>query len=269
MKKTEKDELLHEIGSMIDEKIASNKPEPQNRHPIVGWFFKTGIALLICLTVIITVVLSVFLLGTASSINSVSDALATVPSELNSVLAKNPEVAAIYAASANDNVYYGRDDPVMYAVILSALKQMSANGKVDMTYNANFTTVVDRSLEKVNLSCVDEYDYYKIETKVTTVQQQPGIVYRPSNNVSITLYSTTYIIKSQTGEKESKEDGMIIDQRMVDQGCVKFHMEAQDGQYYKCPRRNCAMKEINTVRSGGMLPISLQVRDFELGMNNK
>jgi hypothetical protein len=257
MKQNEKDELREQWLADINNKAPK-------QYPVLKGILIFLVVILVCITVIV----SVLLIGLTNSIHSLSgtasNLFSAAGSQISATVKDNPELGM---AALTNNMY---SSDQRQAMLLTIAKQMSADGKVDLTFNANFTTLTKRHLERQNLSCIDEYDYYKITTKVTPVQQQPGWnYYNPNINNTAIYYTSTYVITGPSGQKETSEDNLILTEKMVDKGCITFHMEASSGQYYKCPKRNCAMKEVDDLTPGNFIPSNLQIRSLQASVNEK
>ena len=185
--------------------------------------FLVIILLLVPLTIYVT---TLFVLG--SSINSLGDSFANSPSwvELGKQIGNNPELGMVVLTEDSRHQYE--------LTGLTLLKQMFVSGALDTNvvgnFEARFTTKKERTLEKIDLNCVDEYNYLAVDT-----------------NISLSVIRT---------------------QQMVDEGCTQF---SADGivSYYKCPKRNCKMREVSYEHLNDIIPTKLALSNIKLSGNVK
>ena len=108
------------------------------------------------------------------------------------------------------------------------LKQMTVSGdgslKLGGSFDGRFTTKIDRTLEKVNLSCIDEYQY---RTSINPEGYIPN--------------SEDYVNQVRWFEQ------------LKDMGCSAYRV-AGNVSYFKCPKHNCPMKEVDAEKSGSFIP---------------
>lgn len=133
----------------------------------------------------------------------------------------------------------GVDDELVLTAFLSKYMQGSfdGNGQVDGSFKGRFTTVMVRSLEKVNLSCIDEYEFVK------------------GNNYP---YATE---GNFIGSLEFKS-------RLQNRGCTELG-SAGTILLWKCPLHNCQMREVTREFAGTFIPESIEVRKIQAGVNSK
>lgn len=79
----------------------------------------------------------------------------------------NPEVPLAYFMSDSMD-----EEGVIAAVMLSELKQLSISGNTDGNFEGMWTTKTVRELQKKDLTCVDEYVYWRINSSDITLNEQ-------------------------------------------------------------------------------------------------
>ena len=136
------------------------------------------------------------------------------------------------ALGENPELMFGFDNDLPEeALYLMLAKQISAEIGADASLNfqSYFTTDVRRTLEKVDLECVDKYHYLK--------------AFKPG--------------KAKVGTSEySMRVGRV--ELLKDEGCTQYHAAA-DTLYLKCPQRNCELREKQVEVSGEFIPTKLGV----------
>lgn len=130
-------------------------------------------------------------------------------------------------------------------VIMATLaKQASADAAVDGSFTSHFTTRTDRSLEKQDLTCIDQYSYLTLSVNATSYWESKERL----NDLGCTDYhedpAVTYnatIYDPKTGEPTNHTwtDPAV--------------------EYYKCPVHNCAMVEKDRTMSDQMIPDRLDI----------
>lgn len=158
------------------------------------------------------------------SVNAVSNTL-------ESAITKNPELAFLalseeYSTSSQSNMEL--------LAILSVAKQVSmeTKGSIDMNFKGYFTTKDVRELQKVNLSCIDDFEYFDISGNLIT----------PEN-----------------------------DERLKDEQCIKYFTENTENSttgYYKCPKFNCATKEVISKQVDQFIPDYITVSHIDANLNS-
>ena len=153
-------------------------------------------------------------------------------------LSKNPEAVFLYTI---DNLYGGElDEQTLQALLLAKYIKGTAAGSIDGSFKGRFAVGRARSLEKVNLSCVDRYEYKKI--------------------FNFDTYEATAIDKSELYREE---------QQFKDEGCEKIYVEnvvshpRQDAALWKCPLHNCQMREVVTEFAGDLIPESIEIKRIQ------
>ncbi len=179
-------------------------------------------------TQIIIVVLLFFSAGiiavvwlTNSFMIELSNGTSEIANSFSSTFEKNPELLISLNEQLPVEVFY-----------LTILKQLSGN--VDMDFKGHFTTIKKRSLEKVDLTCIDKYDYR--------------------------LLLTANAYQSNTQDYVDAINGL---EEFKDMGCVTHH-EKNNVTYFKCPLRNCKLKEIISEVPGRFIPQSIGVTKLSM-----
>lgn len=133
-----------------------------------------------------------------------------------------------------------------YTEVASATVTALGGSAIDINgeYKEEFTTVNERGLEKINLSCIDEYNYswYPGDYSMTESLKDAGCTKYgqypwQTTMVNYTYQNATYLIP--------------------------------DGAYWKCPLRNCATKEVLTKKKGTAIPQSLTIDKIGINLGRK
>jgi hypothetical protein len=129
-------------------------------------------------------------------------------------LASSPEVPLALSGNVDENL-----------LLLSILKNFDASADidlgadVDMEFNGHWPEKYERQLEKVNLSCVDQYTYLS--------HQSP---------------------ESYNADSSGYVNALEFFESANDQGCM-IYGSAGNVTLFKCPKRNCRMREISVETS--------------------
>ena len=166
----------------------------------------------ICLTVFAN-----HLLGSATS---VVDSFGKMSPEIAKVI---PAYAAVDSADKG-NTAVGT---------LLALNYVNADASVEGSFKGRFTTKQERVLEKVDLSCIDEYAYQIIE---------------------VTPATNGYDKASQKAKEQVLENNGCELTNSYSDTPVGNVASAKSYNLWKCPLRNCALKEVDSEVSGQFIP---------------
>ncbi len=213
----EKKEKKHELKKL---KIEHN-------YKTINWTQLISI-ILICLVITIGISSFGFVWLMKSVSNAFSNSVVGVAENIGVALTESPEIA--FALS---------NDIPEEAVYLSLLKQMDTD--IDIDFNGYFTTVNERSLEKVNLSCIDEYRYFWTHNEET--------------------------FNCTACDSISYKNLVLKNEERIDQGCVVFD-EKGDYFLWKCPLRNCQQREVIRVLHDEFIPTKIAVHRVKVGENN-
>ena len=140
--------------------------------------------------------------------------------------------ATAFATSPELMFAMSEDIPIELGYFMIA-RQMSLES--DMKFQGYFTTKTERSLENVNLSCIEKYNY-------------------------LTEYNPDHF-ELNTGRHIEQ---IILFEELKDKECIKFNIMA-NLTYFKCPKRNCEQQEINRIVLDQFIPKSVEINKINVG----
>lgn len=194
----------------------------QNGYKTINW---TQLIIVVIVSVVLTA--GTFAILATWFSNTLMLAIATgmegISKPFAQVVEANPEI--IFALN---------DDLPKEALYLTLVKQMSAEANIN--FNGYFTTITERSLEKVDLTCIDKYSYIHLG--------------KQKNNPTGYISPTTI-------------------EQLNDNGCSKINVNERDYPsfykpnntnpeenliYYKCPLRNCEQREVQRIVMDEFIP---------------
>ena len=141
-----------------------------------------------------------------------------VSKSVGEVIASTPEIALVGIGAATES----SEDTTMKLAALGVLKQMSASGNADVQGHiaGHFVSEEVRRMEKVNLSCIDAYNYYELNTSKPSYPRDMEIA------------------KDRGGSK---------------------YAEVNDTVFIKVPAHNCAMREYSTPTTADLVMDDFEV----------
>lgn len=134
---------------------------------------------------------------------------------------------------ANPEIFMAAIDESGTLPIMSMAREMSGAFSIDGSFKGSFTTKTERYLEKVNLSCIDEYVYVS-EANINHIPVSDG---------------------KHNAVREQLE-------QYTDKGC-KMYYQTKNFTLLKCPKHNCAMKEVTRVVPDEFLPESVDLQKIQ------
>ena len=202
-----------------------------------GW--TTGKVVIVSITAIIIVLMF-------SAVLMVQIVLNNNPNLLSILTAQNPEL--------NQNT--------LMTVLLAKYTKgsLDGNGQIDGSFKGRFTTTTVRNSEKVNLSCIDAFDY-----QIVTIPQNPVGVFAANVLISERRFND---VGCDVLGKFTKPDTY---EPPTNSGAVSTTLTIYNESYavYRCPIYNCAMREVNTERVGEFIPESIDIRKVQAGMKSQ
>jgi len=131
------------------------------------------------------------------------------------------------AISKNPGILLTSSDNEQMEILagVSFLKDIGASGNLNGRYEARWTIKENRELEKIDLTCIDEYAYYTLWNKNKYSNEKGS---RGYNNLILNL------------------------EEWNDKGCI-FFKEEGNRTYVKCPKKNCQLREKITEEEGNMI----------------
>ncbi len=209
---------------MNKEKLELKKLKVEKGYKVVNW---TPIILTILIGVMLFFglffVLTTWLVNAA--VTEITQAAGVVGESMTSAIANNPEIAFALNKDLSDNVMY-----------LALASQMRGEGDVQGSFNGYFTTREERSLEKIDLRCIDKYNYVMFKN--------PGLVRnksRSSEYPALTKY-----------REELEDDGCYI------------YGTGDDLFYYKCPLRNCNQRVVKRIVPDKFIPDKVNINRIQV-----
>lgn len=171
-----------------------------------------------------------------------------VSSTVGVAIKNNPELlsAAWMSNSASEQ-------DIMTLLLAKYVKGgFDGTGQIDGSFTGRFTTVNARSLEKVNLSCVDEYDY-----QIVTTPQSPVGVFA----------ANAVIGRNRFLDKGCAELGRFSPPDVFENGMII----AYNNSYVvvRCPLNNCAMREVDAEKAGEFIPEKVDIRKIQAGVSSQ
>ena len=177
----------------------------------------------------VTIMLVAMLLLAAVVVSSVSQVTQTF-------IKSNPEtidkISMINAASASDY----DDNSLILSLLWAKYASGSVGGKVEGSFTGRFTTAKVRKLEKVNLSCIDEYEFVK-----------------------------SALNKTEGGAVQTSEQflgSLEFRSRLQNKGCTEVG-SAGNTKLWRCPHSNCQTRETVTETAGEFIPERIDIRKIE------
>lgn len=200
----------------MNEKDKLKRLKVEKGYKTINW---THIISIVLICIVLTAGISIWIINNVAV--SLSNAASDVGQSVVTAFEKNPELMFAF-----------NNDLPQEALYFAILKYMSAEASVD--FYGYFTTKTIRSLEKVNLSCMDKYQY--------RTSLQPDFYTKNTEN---------YIRQIKWFEQ------------LKDIGCSQYHIVG-NLTYFKCPLRNCEHKEVTRIINDEFIPQRIGVKKVSI-----
>lgn len=157
----------------------------------------------------------------------------------------NPELLSVIGLM--DSSASGNQEMTQALLLAKYAKgSFDGTGQVDGSFKGRFTTTKVRSLEKVNLSCIDEYEYGQF-TELD--ENRPSLTMESFKGKLSDMNCNIFLTHSIINKYDDDTKGQI--------------------SFYKCPVHNCKMREVSTEAAGEFIPESIDVRKVQAGVNSE
>ncbi|MBI4029332.1 MAG: hypothetical protein HY376_03120 [Candidatus Blackburnbacteria bacterium] len=174
-----------------------------------------------------------------------------VNATVQTFIKNNPELLSVIGLM--DSSTSGNQEMAQALLLAKYAKgSFDGTGQIDGSFKGRFTTVWQRSLEKVNLSCVDGYEY-----QIATM---------PQGRVGV-FAANALISERRFNDKGCQDIGQFTKPGTFENGMTVVYNE--NYIVYRCPLNNCRMREVTREFAGDFIPESIDIRKVQAGVNSE
>ena len=201
-------------------------------------FFITIVALACVFVIALCVYAAIFIHTLGGTLQSFGDNIDHAAVKAGDIIQENPAVGMALLQQKPE---------VIFATLAA---QTSAGTKVEGKFTSHFTTTTSRSLEKVDLTCIDKFSYVDLDANASRniVEKQRLL------DDGCAVYAS---------EPAKTKEVLIPGAKEGEPTSVQHEQVAPAVDHYKCPMRNCELREKQEVLPDTIIPERLDVTSVQ------